>query len=220
MHKLTIGLGALLVAAASANADIRITEYEYQALNGTTSMLFEYVELANVGATPVDMTGWSFDDSSRAPGSTSLSSLGIVAPGEAVIITEAADAGFRARWNLGASVKIVAANANNLGRGDEINIYDAGTNLVDRLTFDDTIFAGTVRANGVSVWRYRSDGGGPYGNQDATWLKSIVGDAQNSFTAVSPASDVGSPGVYVAPAPGSIALIGLAGLVAGRRRSA
>lgn len=224
MNKIAIGTTALLVGAAAASADIRITEYMYGATNGgsSTGVNFEFFEITNFGAAPVDLTGWSIDDNSRVPGSQSLTGLGILAIGESAVITEATDAAFRARWGLAASVKVLGGNVNNFSRADEMNVYDASNVLIDRLTYDDQTQAGTTRTQGVSAWRYRSLGGGVYGNADATWVKSVVGDAQTSWKAISPANadDVGSPGVYVAPAPGSIALIGLAGLVAGRRRRA
>ncbi len=213
---LTIGVVGL--AAGQALAGVAITEFMYQGLNGSTQVNFEFVELTNLGATPVDLTGWSFDDDSRTAGSFSLSALGVIAPGQSVIVTEASESAFRARWNLSASVVILGGNTNNLGRNDEINIYDASSNLVDRLTYGDQNFAGTVRTNGFSAWAPRVDGSGLFGNIDTTWVKSVVGDAQNSFAAVSPATDVGSPGTYV-PTPGAAALMVAAGLVARRRRA-
>ena len=35
----------------------------------------EFIELMNIGNTPIDMTGWSFDDSSRTAGSFSIGPL-------------------------------------------------------------------------------------------------------------------------------------------------
>lgn len=212
-------IAALAASAGTASANIRITEYLYQGLNGSTQVTFEYIELTNLSAAPIDMTGWSFDDDGRVVGATSLSVLGTVAPGESVVITEAADAAFRARWNLGAGVKLFAGNANNLGRNDEINIWDAGGALVDRLTYGDQNFPLTPRANGVSAWRFRSADSGPYGNIDSTWTLSAVGDAQNSYAAVSPGSDIGSPGTYVVPAPAALSLLAFGTIVGARRRA-
>jgi predicted extracellular nuclease len=213
-----MAIGVVAAAAGSASAGVYITEFMYQGLNGATQVNFEFFELTNLGAAPVDLTGWSFDDDTRSPGSFSLSSLGVIAPGQSVIVTEATEAAFRARWNLAASVVILGANTNNLGRNDEINIYDASNTLVDRLTYGDQVFAGTVRSNGVSAWAARTDGSGPFGDITTAWQKSVVGDAQNSFAAVAPASDVGSPGSYV-PAPGVSAILLGAGLIARRRRA-
>ncbi len=217
--RVAMGLSALLVGAAGASADIRITEYMYQGNNAGADALAEFFEITNFGAAAVNMAAWSIDDNSQTPGSQSLASLGMLAPGESAVVTEMTDAAFRARWGLGAAVKILAGNTQNLGRGDEINLYD-GTTLIDRLTFDDQAGKG-FRTRAASGWRYRSLGGGPYGDADSTWALSTVGDAQNSWKAISPANadDIGSPGSYVVPAPGALGLLGLGALIAGRRRA-
>ena len=81
-------IAGVLVLTVAAPAQIRITEWMYQGGNtidgvGTAD---EFIEFTNVGLSPIDMTGWSFDDSSRAPGSQSLSAFGTVGPGESVIL--------------------------------------------------------------------------------------------------------------------------------------
>lgn len=115
---------------------MRITEYMYQGVNG------EFVEFTNVGNTPIDMTGWSFDDDSpRTPGSFSLSAFRTVAPGESVILTESNANTFRTAWNLCSVVKIIGGLNQNLGRNDEINLYNASNMLVDRLTYGDQKFS-------------------------------------------------------------------------------
>lgn len=215
----SLGIAALLAGAATASASIRITEYMYQGTNAGADALAEFFEITNLSASPVSLTGWSIDDNSRVAGSQSLSSLGTLAAGESAVITEMAEAAFRTRWNLAATIKVLGSNGQNLGRGDEVNLYDAGSVLVDRVTFDDQAGKG-IRTQGKSAWRYRSLGGGPFGDANSTWVASTVGDAQNSYKAVSPANadDIASPGTYVAPAPGALGLMGLGALVAGRRR--
>jgi hypothetical protein len=75
---ITVVLAAL--TAGTANAQMRITEWMY---NGAT----EFMEFTNVGASSIDMTGWSYDDSDRVPGSVDLTAFGSVAAGESVILT-------------------------------------------------------------------------------------------------------------------------------------
>ncbi len=197
---------ALCVCAAgiAAKADIRITEWAYQANGG------EFIELTNTGAAPIDMTGWSFDDDSRLPGVLDLSSFGVVAPGESVIITEAGAADFRAAWGLAASVKVVGSNTTNLGRNDEINIYN-GVALVDRLTFGDQNILGTIRTQLISGITTPANWGT---NNVSAWFFAAAGDQYGSY--VSALGDVGSPGVV--PAPGVAVVMGLGVLVMGRRR--
>ena len=108
---IAIGTGALLVSAAGASASIRITEYMYQGTNGGADAIAEFFEITNLSAAPVDLTGWSIDDNSRTAGSQSISALGILAVGESAVITEMAEATFRTRWNLGASIKVLETSS-------------------------------------------------------------------------------------------------------------
>ncbi len=73
-----LSAAALSLSAAVSHANVQITEFEYNG-NGDGTGTAEFVELTNLGSTAVNFTGWSFDDSSRTPGSFSLSVLGIVA---------------------------------------------------------------------------------------------------------------------------------------------
>ena len=172
---------------------IEITEFMYSGANG------EFIEFTNVGGLPVDFSGWSFDDDSRIPGTQSLAAFGIVMPGESVILTEAADvAAFRLAWSLPPSVKVIGGLTANLGRNDEINLYDAANNLVDRLTYGDQSFPGTIRTQNASGWAPLDK----LGPQTITidWRLSALNDAQNGRA--STGNDRGSPGHYNTGAPG------------------
>ncbi|MCB9852205.1 MAG: lamin tail domain-containing protein [Phycisphaerales bacterium] len=168
-----------------SDVQMRITEWMY---SGTTS---EFVEFTNVGATPIDLTGWSYDDNSRLPNQFDLSGFGVVAPGESVVICEITAAAFIADWNLAPTVKVLGEYMNNLGRSDEINLYDANDQLVDRLTYGDEAIPGSPRTQGASGWPC-VDG---IGQNDATlWFLSEVADAQGSVTSI--AGDIGNPGAF------------------------
>lgn len=202
-----IAVSALCLAPAALGA-VRLTEWEYNGNDG------EFVEWTNLGPTAVDFTGWSYDDDSRTPGAVSLSAFGVVAVGESVILCEPTAATFRANWALSATVKIIGGNATNLGRSDEINLYDQGGVLVDRLTYSDVNFPGTIRTQNISGWTPFANLGA---NNVAGWVLSTVGDAQGSYIGVN--GDVANPGSYIVPTPGTAALLTLAGLVTARRRS-
>lgn len=192
----------MLIAASRAEAAVRITEWMYQGAAG------EFIEFTNTGATPVDLTGWSYSDSARAPGSISLGELGTIAAGESFILAEPTAAAFRSAWNLSASLKIKGENAQNLGRGDEINIYDAANALVDRLTYGDQVFTGSIRTQNRSG--VPSSPAALGANNVMSWQLATAGDAFGSWT--SPQGDQGSPGVYAVPEPAALTLAGLAGL--------
>ena len=210
--------GVCLVAAAAfasaqsvhAATGIKLSEWMY---NGD-----EFIELTNFGPSAVDFTGWSFDDSSRTPGSVSLSDFGTVMAGEAVILSEAAAADFRANWNLAASVKVIGGNTNNLGRSDEINIYDPSSALVDRLTYDDQGIAGSPRTLNVSG---RPGTLAALGANDAAlWVLSSIGDGAGSYMSAS-GGFIASPGIAPVPEPGTYGLLlaGLAFLAVAVRRA-
>ncbi len=83
------------------------------------------------------------------------------------------------------------AGGNNLARNDEINLFDGSDLLVDRLTYGDQTFPGTIRTQNASGQTCLET----IGQDDvAGWVRSTVGDAQGSFAATS--GDVGTPGSY------------------------
>ena len=186
-----------LMFAGSAAASMYITEWMYGGYGG------EFVELTNLGAAAVDMTGWSFDDDRRVAGMFDLSGFGIVAPGQSVILTEDNAEDFRQAWGLSDSVKIIGGLSRNLGRNDEINIFDAAETLIDRLTYGDQSFSGSLRTQYVSgnILLIALGQNDPF-----SAVKSEPGDAFGSWT--STPGDVGNPGLYI-PEPATLTLLGL-----------
>jgi len=214
MNKL---LAALLVAgfASQAQADVRITEWMYSGGSG------EFIEFTNLGTSAVNFSGWSYDDDSSLPGVFDLSGFGMVGAGESVIITETDAATFRLDWSLAATVKVLGGYTNNIGRADELNLFDGAGSLVDRLTYGDNTAAGGPRTQNASG---RAATAAALGANDATqWVLSSVGDAEGSYQSLSGA--VGSPGLtsFAAPVPEPetyamlLAGLGLIGLMARRR---
>lgn len=212
-----IAVALLAGVAGAANAGIKITEYMYQGVGGAG----EFIELTNLSGSPIDLTGWFFLDNlavgDAQPGDAfDLSAFGFVAPGESIIISEDAAVDFAANWNLDASVRVLGGlgdlSGRNLGRNDQVTIYDADANIVDLLSYGDEDYAGSIRT------RYASGNplDGAVGANDAYgWALSFEGDAFGSYFSVT--GDLGNPGSFI-PGPGSLALVGLSGLVAVRRR--
>lgn len=174
-------------------AGMRITEWMYAGTNG------EFIEFTNVSGAPIDMTGWSMDDSNAVPGAFSLSAFGVVQPGESVLVTDSTEALFRSAWSLPAARKIIGSlgavgvGGNNLGRNDEIHLYNASGGLVDRLQYGDQTYAGSIRTQNIS-------GQAPChalaANDVYSWRLSGLGDAFGSLA--SAGNDLGTPGSFTA----------------------
>ena len=198
-------------AGESARAAMMITEWAYQ---GSGS---EFVEFTNTGTSAVDMTGWSFDDNSGIAGSVSLSSFGLVAPGESVVLTDLTATAFRTEWGLSTAAKVIGDNLQNLGRSDEINLYDSVGTRIDWLAYDDQAIGGP-RTNLASA---NPGSLAAVGTHDVLqWVLSTPGDLYSSYTSAS--GGIGNPGLFaMTPEPGSALLAVLAGmglLFASRRR--
>lgn len=199
LRKTVIGAGVAALAAASSAAEqpaVAVTEWMYA---GGTPSGGEFIELTNLSDVPVDMTGWSFDDSNREPGAFDLGEFGTIAPGESVIITEDDAGDFRSAWDLDGSVKVIghlgAVSGSNLGRNDEINLFDSSGVLVDRLTYGDEDFPGSIRTRWFSGNPLVA---GALGANDVyQWSLAALGDSQESWA--NTAGDVGSPGLFIMP---------------------
>lgn len=200
---IVFSIAILAIHTQAAHSSMYITEWAYQGNGG------EFMEFTNTGSTSVDMTGWSFDDNTQTPGSVSLSDFGLVAPGESVILADLTAAAFRTEWGLPASVKVIGGNTQNLGRADEINLYNSANARVDWLTYDDQTLGGP---------RTNTSSGNPktvaaVGAHDVTqWVLSTAGDVYGSYVSVSGA--LGNPGKFtLVPEPGMLGLIAM--LIAG-----
>jgi len=212
---LGVAIASLVLPVAAANAQIRITEWMYDGDGGAQGGR-EFIELTNIGNSPVDMTDWSFDDLDGVPGSFSLSGFGSVAAGESVIIAESTAANFRTVWSLPSSVKVLGGNTHNLGRGDMINIFDDGDLLVDSLFYDDS-------ADPTNLIRTQRISGNPdsfavLGLDDQyQWKFSASSDEFGSY--LSTTGNLGNPGFYPAvPEPASFGLIAIGCSIAALRR--
>lgn len=208
MNKLLL-MWAMASVALPASATIRITEWMYSGVDG------EFIEFTNVGMSDIDMTGWSFDDDSRLAGTVNLSAFGLVRAGQSVILAESTGAAFAAAWGL-TGVSIIGENATNLGRADEINIFDPGGLLVDRLTYAD--------ANNLGPRTQDFSGNIPLAdlgtNNANAALLSSVGDTFGSWAGAG--GSVGNPGLYTpVPEPATLTALafGAAALIRRRRQS-
>lgn len=203
-ERLTFGLGV--------GPPIRITEFMYSGAGG------EFIELTNVGIAAIDITGWSIDDDHAVPGAFDISAAGVLLPGASVVITESDAATFRASWGIAESVTVIGqlglSAGNNLGRNDQIHVFDAAGSLVDRLDYGDQTFPGSIRTQNRSGQPPCSALGA---NAISEWQLSTVGDAFGSLIALS--GDIGRPGSFdAAPCQtGTFFADGFEAPLAGRR---
>ena len=200
-----LAIAMVLVFTSAVQADMVISEWMYSGGDG------EFIEFTNTGPNAVDMTGWSYDDDSQVAGTVDLSAYGVVEPGASVILTEVVAADFMIAWGL-SGVAVIGENSANIGRGDTINLFDAGGNLVDQLAYGDQVYPGTVRTQYVSCNIPASDYG--YTVVQESWVLAYVGDEYGSW--MSFGGDIGSPGII--PEPAALALLLTGGLLAIRRR--
>jgi hypothetical protein len=133
-----------------SEGQMRITEYMYSGSGG------EFIEFSNVGTASIDMTGWSYDDESAVAGTVDLTAFGVVDPGESVILTEDPAATFVVDWGC-PETTIIGGLTANIGRNDEVNLYDALDGQADRLTYGDatTSMVGLSRPSATSRIRMR-----------------------------------------------------------------
>lgn len=172
-------------SVAFGGQGLRITEYMYTGTDG------ELIELTNTSASAIDLTGWSLDDKTGAPGNYDLSAAAIVQPGESVVVTDSDAATFAAAWSL-AGVTVLGDNeVAKLGRNDAVHVFDHNGLVVDRLVFGDEDFPGSPRAKEASAWVCAD----AVGMDDPMLLSlSQEGDSQGSWASVG--GDVGSPGAW------------------------
>jgi hypothetical protein len=189
-------------------ADVKFTEFSYGGKAKGANGDGEYVEVTNLGTTPVDMTGWGYnrdtdptvnngDDTATR---ISLDGLGTLAPGASGIISDLTAAEFHTEWPSSASVPVVNDGSTNLNSsGHTIDLFDPTDALTDQVTWGDAFLSGSGK--GFSAWvdsAHANDA-----TDDTTgWTISAVGDPEASTTSVNGA--VGSPGSFtLAAAPGS-----------------
>lgn len=131
-------------SASGAESKVIISEVDPSGSGGGNNGYGEdWFELTNTGTQPVDLTGWSADDSHEAAGKYPLNGVSAIAPGESVVFVQAdtaAGAGltpaqtvaaFRTDWSLGPNVQVgYYSDEDGLSQsGDEVNVYDGGRTL-------------------------------------------------------------------------------------------
>ena len=216
----TVSLLSIAAAAIAANvsvANIRITEV-MSSSNGGGTPTPDFFEITNYGSSAVTLTGWKMDDNSFAIGSAvALSGITSIGAGETVVFIEsaagAAVSSFRSFWGGLAGVQVgyySGSGASLSSNGDSVVLFNSGNTEVTRVSF------GATTSGSTFFWGYDAASG--VVDSSYNGLVSTVGTIGSQVTFQS-SGDTGSLGTAInAPAPGAVALLGVAGLLNGRRR--
>lgn len=195
------------LVTASVSANIVITE-----MVSKSDQTADWFELTNFGTTPVDITGWQFDDvSAEITEAVPLTGVTSIAPGESVIFLEdSSDTAFRSFWGglAGVQVGLLDSNAAGLGKNDGITIFDAADSIVAQQFYGDDDSHAGVWAGGMKWDSANFIGSG--------WVGGVAYDGQygihaSAFVNSDGAYEYASPGTAV-PEPASLVLAGLGGL--------
>ena len=207
-------IGAIAVAASSTHAYIRVTEAMSASGSGGTN---DWFEVTNYGSAAVDMTGFRMDDNSfNFANSVLLSGINTIGAGETVVFVESTSssfdfAAFRTFWGGLSGVQVGFYNGSGAGvsfssGGDGVVVFNAsGAEVTSRATFG-------AATTGSSFYFDLAP--------NNTGIVSTVGTigTQVTFQSGTPVN-TGSLGTAIGvPGPGALALLGLAGLAARRRR--
>lgn len=207
-------VGAIAAVASSASAYLRVSEVMSASGSGGTN---DWFEVTNYGSGAVDITGFRMDDNSFSfANSVLLSGITSIGAGESVIFVESTSstfdtAAFRTFWGGLSGVQVGFYNGSGAGvsfssTGDGAVVFNAsGSEVTARATFG-------LATSGSSFY---------FDLAPNTGIVSTVGTigTQVTFATTGSLVNTGSLGTAIGiPAPGAVALLGVAGLVGGRRR--
>lgn len=216
MKYLLFAGGLSTVLAASAFANIRITE-AMSSSNGLGLPTPDWIEVTNYGSSAIDLTGWRMDDSSfNFAVSVALGGITTIGAGESVVFIESASgagiAAFRSNWGGLAGVQVGFYSGSGVGLssgGDGACLFDSTGAILSQISFG--------AATSGSSFFYGWDAAGvidPSFNAVVSTAGTI--GTQVTFTSTGDTASIGT--ALAVPAPGVLALFGLAAISSRRRR--
>ena len=216
---LAFAICCLASPALAQFSTLRITEAMSSSGVGGTA---DWWEVTNYGSSAVDITGWTFDDSTFASGtSVALNGVTSINAGESVAFLETTtlDSGtvatlissFRTFWGgSAASAQIGYYAGSGIGlssNGDGLVMFSGTTETTPRVSF--------LAATAGSSFYYSYDAAGdPTTSPNTNAIVSTVGTLDGQITFASATilpQNIGSPGTAVAavPEPSAIALLAI-----------
>lgn len=201
--------GIAIFWVLTAKADLIITEVMSSSSHTNSLANGDWWELYNSGAIAIDLTYYSWDDSSGSVTSAFFNGVTIDA-GQAIIISQETvgqEQAWKDLWGLGSVTVVNLGNTefqNFSSSGDQVNVYDPSSNLIASVTF------GVATMGFTFAWDSA-------GNSLGVSVNGENGAFQASSPDLGGGPDVGSPG-FVIPEPGTLALLGVSGLILLGRR--
>ena len=212
-----VGLAFFFVVGTTAQAGLVVTEVMSSSAHPSGAVNGDWWELTNNGPASLLLDGYSWDDDSVTPGTSTFPSGITIAAGESIVIVDeslANLAAWKTAWNVGGSVQVLSSAqfggsyAGFSSGGDAVEVYDVEDDLVASASIPPATQGFTFEwdsngnSRGLSVI-------GENGAYQA--LDNGVGGA---------GVDVGSPGVVPEPSTLWLTAMGVASLavVSLRRR--
>lgn len=118
--------------ATAAVAQLLITEVNSNADGG------DFFELYNWGATPVDLSGWQWTDSSAKDYGKFPAGQVLAAGARLVVLNETTPTVFQQAWGLADARQVVQVTGPGLGKGDAVLVYDANGYVATAMNYSAT----------------------------------------------------------------------------------
>ncbi len=182
---LTVAPVALAPPMARADSsDVVISELMYHAPDGDPLYAdVEFIELANTGATAVDLGGWRFTAGITLATSDQALPAGLTIPGDSMIVGTNDPTLFQAKYGFAADFSYAGTSLSN--GGEQVTLVDASAVTIDDVTYDD-----------AAPWPIAPDGGGP-----SLELSDLTADNAIAANWHASSVDFGTPRQPNTPAP-------------------
>ena len=181
----------LFTLALPLSAQLRITEVMSSSAHSTSTANGDWFEITNTGTTAVNISGYSFDDSSPIPKRSGqiFPSYSIPAGASVIVLDESSATQFRALWDLAGTVKIftsaeITSFPGLSDSGDSVFLFNSGNSIVSEFTFGSA-------TTGTSFARFTSGNSLPGGLS----VNGLFG----AYRSDDSSEDTGSPGTAALP---------------------
>lgn len=167
--------------------DLAVTEIMAGSNDPNSNVSDDWFEILNYGTTAVNLDGFSWDDNSLAPGTSTFQNV-TIAPGEAIVVwagTQANEADFAAAWSLtNTNVQIISSDELVNGAypslsssSDVVVLFDTSSNPIEICKAE---YTSTQAGHSVEF------------DTNCTYLGNATVGVRGAYT--STGTDVGSPG--------------------------